>query len=68
MDIPVTPKKGIKRKHLPWIAGGILLSALVGWIVFGKYHSVLKVDRRILNIATAEKTNFDDYILSLIHI
>ena len=62
MDIPVTPKKGIKRKHLPWIAGGILLSALVGWIVFGKYHSVLKVDRRILNIATAEKTNFDDYI------
>lgn len=62
MDIPIKQSKGIKRKHLPWIGGGILLLALIGWILFGTHTSVYKVDRRIVNIAKAEKSQFDDYV------
>ena len=62
MDIPVKPKKGIRKKHLPWIAGGILVLSLVSWIIFGSHTNVYKIDRRIVNIVPVKKSNFDDYV------
>lgn len=62
MDIQLTPKKGLQPKHLPWIAGGLALLMLLGWILFGTYTSTLKVDLRTLHIATVQKDYFDDYI------
>ena len=62
MDIQLKPKKGLRRKHVPWLAGGALLAALIGWILFGTHRSVLKVDRRTLNITEVRKARFDDFV------
>lgn len=62
MDIQLKPKKGLRRKHVPWLVGGVLLAALIGWILFGTHRSVLKVDRRTLNITEVRKARFDDFV------
>ena len=62
MDIQLKPKKGLRRKHVPWLVGGALLAALIGWILFGTHRSVLKVDRRTLNITEVRKARFDDFV------
>lgn len=46
MDIKLEKKKGIQKKHIPYIAGGTLFLVLVGWIIFGNHASTLKVDSR----------------------
>ena len=33
MDIQLEKKRGIQKKHLPYVGGGVLFLALVGWIV-----------------------------------
>ena len=35
MDIQLEKKRGIQKKHLPYVGGGVLFLALVGWIIFG---------------------------------
>ena len=51
MDIQLEKKKGIQKKHLPYIAGGTLLLALLAWMLFGHHAATLKVDGQSLNIA-----------------
>lgn len=62
MDIQLKPRKGLRRKHLPWLVGGALLLALVSWILFGTYRSVLRVDRRTLRIVEVKADKFDDFV------
>ena len=62
MDIQLEKKKGIQKKHVPYIAGGAALLALVLWIVFGNHASTLKVDGKSLNIADVRYGKFNDYI------
>ena len=33
MDIQLEKKRGIQKKHLPYVGGGVLFLALVGWII-----------------------------------
>ena len=62
MDIQLEKKKGIQKKHVPYIAGGAALLALVLWIVFGNHASTLKVDGKSLNIADVRYGKFNDYV------
>lgn len=55
-------KKGIQKKHIPYIIGGAVLLVLVLWIVFGNHASTLRVDAKSLNIADVEYGKFNDYI------
>ena len=50
MDIQLEKKKGLQKKHIPYVAGGAFFLVLVGWIVFGDHASTLKVDARGVNI------------------
>lgn len=62
MDRKIEQKKGLKRKHIPWIAGGAFVLLVVGWLVFADHSSSLRVDRRTLSIETVEKGLFNDYV------
>lgn len=62
MDIQLEKKKGIQKKHLPYISGGVLLAVLVCWIVFGNHASTLKVDARGISIGQVKKDRFNDYV------
>ena len=62
MDIQLEKKKGIQKKHLPYIGGGVVILLLLGWIIFGNHASTLKVDGKSLNIADVTYGKFNDYI------
>ncbi|PNE29307.1 efflux transporter periplasmic adaptor subunit [Tannerella sp. oral taxon 808] len=62
MDIQLEKKKGIRRKHLPYIAGGVALLALVLWIIFGNHASTLRVDARSLSIGEVKRDQFNDFV------
>ena len=50
MDIQLEKKKGIQKKHIPYIAGGAVVILLLIWIIFGNHASTLRVDAASLNI------------------
>jgi hypothetical protein len=62
MDIQLEKKKGIRRKHIPYIVGVALFLALLVWALFGDYSSTLMIDARSVSIATAKHDLFNDFI------
>lgn len=62
MDIQLEKKRGIQKKHLPYVAGGVLFLVLVGWIIFGDHASTLKVDARGISIGNATREQFNDFV------
>lgn len=62
MDIKLEKKKGIQKKHIPYIAGGTLFVVLVGWIIFGDHSSTLKVDARGISIGNVVRDQFNDFV------
>ena len=62
MDIQLEKKKGLQKKHIPYVAGGAFFLVLVGWIVFGDHASTLKVDARGVNIGNVTKEQFNDFV------
>jgi HlyD family secretion protein len=62
MDIQLEKKKGIRKKHLPYIAGGALFVLLLGWIVFGDHSSTLKIDARGISTGEARRDLFNDFV------
>ena len=63
MDIKIEQTKWQKRKkYVAFIAGGIILSALLLWMALGRFSSTLRVKERDLSVATVEEGKFDDYI------
>ena len=39
MDIQLEKKKGLQKKHIPYVAGGVLFVILVRWIIFLEHDS-----------------------------
>lgn len=62
MDIQLEKKKGLQKKHLPYVAGGAFVILLVGWIIFGNHQATLKVDARTLSIGNVTKDMFNDFV------
>ena len=62
MDIQLEKKKGIRSRHIPYIAGGALFALLLGWIIFGDHSSTLKIDARGISIGTVKFDLFNDFI------
>lgn len=62
MDIQLDKKKGLKKKHIPFIIGGVLVLLILGWIIFGNHASKLNVDKNKLNIQSVTKGEFNDYV------
>jgi Membrane-fusion protein len=62
MDIQLEKKKGLNKKHIPYLAGGAILLVLIGWILFGNHASTLKVDMRSVNTGNVTVGEFNDFV------
>ena len=62
MDIILEKKKGIRRKHVPYIVAGVMVLVGAGWLAFGNHTSKYKTDRDRLTIAPVTRGEFNDYI------
>lgn len=62
MDIILEKKKGLRKKHIPYVAGGSALIFLVLWMAFGNHKSRLTIDSQKLMIEVVSKNKFNDYI------
>lgn len=62
MDIQLEKKRGLQKKHIPYVAGGVFFLVLIGWIIFGDHASTLKVDARGINIGNVTKEQFNDFV------
>ncbi|MBQ7791862.1 MAG: HlyD family efflux transporter periplasmic adaptor subunit [Rikenellaceae bacterium] len=65
MDIKLEKKKGVKaifqKKNLVWV-GVAALALFIGWLLFRDNSSTLRVDAQLLNVATVEQGEFNDYV------
>ena len=62
MDTLIEKKKGLKRKHIPYIIAGLLLTLAAGLLFFGNQTRRVRVDRSTLNIQPVVKGLFNDYM------
>lgn len=62
MDRVIERKRGIKRKHIPYIIGATLFVILMLWVIFGNHASTVKVNREIVTISDVTRGEFKDYI------
>lgn len=62
MDKIIEKKKGIQKKHIPYIAGGSLLLIFIVWLVFGNHAAKMNVDSKKVSIQSVLKGEFNDYV------
>ncbi|MDO5570205.1 MAG: efflux RND transporter periplasmic adaptor subunit [Bacteroidales bacterium] len=62
MDRKIEKKKGIQKKHIPYIIAGTIFLFLISWMVFGDRSSKMRVEKNAVTIAQVEKNPFNDYI------
>lgn len=62
MDRYIERKKGLKKKHIPFIVGGVLLLMAMGWLIFGNHASKLNVESDRISIQSVTVGEFNDYI------
>lgn len=62
MDTIIEKKKGLKKKHIPYIVGGVLFLVAIFWLVFGNHASKLNVDAKRISVQPVTRGEFNDYI------
>ncbi|MCM1041668.1 MAG: efflux RND transporter periplasmic adaptor subunit [Bacteroides sp.] len=62
MDIILEKKKGIRKKHIPYIVGGGVVLLLLLWVIFGNHSSTLRVERRGISVMEVTRGEFNDFI------
>ena len=62
MDRKLEKKKGLQKKHIPYILGGVFALVILIWFIFGNHSSKLNVEKDKISIHTVEKGEFNDYV------
>jgi HlyD family secretion protein len=62
MDKPIAKKKGLQKKHIGYILGGIALIVIIYMAFFASHTSTYKVEKDKLIIETIIQDQFNDYI------
>jgi HlyD family secretion protein len=62
MDIPIEKKKGLRKKHVPYVIGGVAIAFALGWMIFGNHVSKFSVERDRVIVQSVLKSEFNDYI------
>lgn len=61
MDTRLEKKKGLKKKHIPYIVLGVFVIVALCWLIFGNHSSKLNVDKNKVTIQPVSKGEFNDY-------
>jgi HlyD family secretion protein len=62
MDKPIEKKKGLRGKHIAWMAGAIAFVVLMYMAFFAERTSTYRVEKDKLIIETVTENQFNDYI------
>ena len=62
MDIQLEKKKGLRKKHVPYLVGGVILAFALVWMVFGNHTSKFNVEKDKVMMQSVLKSEFNDYI------
>ena len=62
MDRIIEKKRGIQKKHIPYVVGGALFLALLLWLIFGNHQRTMQVERADITISPVTQGNFKDYV------
>jgi HlyD family secretion protein len=62
MDTILEKKKGLQKKHLPYVIGGAVLVIALIWLIFGNHSSRFNVEKNKVIMQTATTGEFNDYI------
>ncbi len=62
MDRIIEKKKGLRKKHIPYILLGLFVLVLLLWAIFGNHASTMKVDAEQLTISPVTKGEFKDFV------
>lgn len=62
MDRIIEKKRGIQRKHFPYIGVAVLSVALIAWALLGGQGKSLKVEKQQQTISTVIQGEFKDYV------
>jgi HlyD family secretion protein len=62
MDKVLEKKRGLRTKHIPYLAGGAAVVLAVGWLVFGNHASKMRVDGERVTVSNVTRGEFNDYV------
>lgn len=62
MDTIIEKKKGLKKKHIPFVIGGAILLIAIGWLIFGNHASKLNIEKQKVSVQSVTKGQFNDYV------
>lgn len=62
MDRIIEKKKGIQKKHIPYIIGGAVVLLVILWLIFGNHASKMNVETKKISIQEVIKGEFNDYV------
>ena len=62
MDRIITENRWIKKKYWKYIAGGVIIIAIILFFIFRDWTSTVRVEKERLTIAAVLKGVFNDYI------
>jgi HlyD family secretion protein len=62
MDKVLAKKKGLRKKHIPYIAGGAAALAISVWLVFGNHASKMRVEGERTTVSEVTRGQFNDYV------
>lgn len=62
MDKMIEKKRGLQRRHLPYVALAVVIAALLAWVFFGSHARTMRVDRTSLTTGDVTCGQFNDYV------
>jgi HlyD family secretion protein len=65
MDKKIEKKKGLKLKHLIWVAGGLGIAFLLYQVIFSDHSSVYRAEKDKLTVSSVQDGLFNDYITQI---
>ncbi len=62
MDRKIEHKGFLRKKHIPYIAGGVVVLVIIGWLVFGDHRTTYRVDSQTVTVSQVRAGEFSDYV------
>ncbi|MDR2894728.1 MAG: HlyD family efflux transporter periplasmic adaptor subunit [Alistipes sp.] len=62
MDRILPKKKGLKRKHIPYIVVGAAIVGAIGWMVLGNHASKMRVEESRITVSEVVDGQFNEYV------